>query len=165
MMYDVMLCKMMWWCYAMRKWYFVPKTHTHIPILEYTISLPFIFWLHRLFFGVSALTFRCKFCIPLGTFFELLCLLFWRYLRWLFVLRLIFRRYLALHSLWNDFWAENLHCAPLGMTFCSFSKLMLCSVERLQQTYGVFRRTTFCSFRDTCDLGTTFCSSVTFWTP
>jgi hypothetical protein len=34
--------------------------------VEYTISLPFIFQLHRLFFGVSALTFRCKFCIPLG---------------------------------------------------------------------------------------------------
>jgi hypothetical protein len=27
---------------------------------------------------------------------------------------------LALHSLWNDFLAENLHCAPLGTTFCSF---------------------------------------------
>jgi hypothetical protein len=40
------------------------------------VSLPFIFRLHRLFFGVLALTFRCKFCIPLGTSFELLCLLF-----------------------------------------------------------------------------------------
>jgi hypothetical protein len=28
------------------------------------IFLPFIFWLHRLLFGVSALTFRCK--PPLG---------------------------------------------------------------------------------------------------
>jgi hypothetical protein len=46
---------------------FVPKKHTHIPIVEYTIFLPLIFRLHRLFFGVSALTFRCKFCIPLGT--------------------------------------------------------------------------------------------------
>ena len=73
-------------------------------------SLLFIFRLHRLFFGVSALTFRCKFCIPLGTSFELL--------------RLIFRRYLALHSLRNDFWAENLRCAPLGTTFCSF--VVLC---------------------------------------
>jgi hypothetical protein len=43
------------------------------------VSLPFIFRLHRLFFGVLALTFRCKFCIPLGTSFELLRLLFWRY--------------------------------------------------------------------------------------
>jgi hypothetical protein len=128
---DVMLCKMI----------FVPKTHTHIPIVEYTMSLPFIFQLHRLFYGVSALTFRCKFCIPLGTSFELLRLLFRRYWRWLFVLCLIFRRYLALHSLWNDFWAENLHCAPLGTTFCSFGKLTLRSLERL-----------FCSFGDTCNV-------------
>ena len=87
-----------------------------------------------------------KLCIPLGTTFELLHLLFWWYkfynplgtsfelLRLLFrrykfciplgmtfeLLRLIFRRYLALHSLWNDFWAENLRCAPLGTAFCSF---------------------------------------------
>jgi hypothetical protein len=114
-----MLCKMI----------FVPKTH--IPIMEYTISLSFIFRFHRLFFGVSTLTFCCKFRIPLGTSFELLRLLFRRYSRWLFVLRLIFQRYLALHSLWNDFWAENLHCAPLGTTFCSFGKLTLCSLERL----------------------------------
>jgi hypothetical protein len=118
---DVMLCEndTLW------------RRHTHIPTMEYTISLPFIFRLHRLFFGVSALTFRCKFCISLGTSFELLRLLFRRYSRWLFALRLIFRRYLALHSLWNDFWAENLHCAPLGTTFCSFDKLTLRSVERL----------------------------------
>jgi hypothetical protein len=118
---DVMLCKMM----------FMPKIHTHTPIVEYTISLPLIFRLHHLFFGVSALTFRCKFCISLGTSFELLRLLFRRYLRWLFALRLIFRRYLALHSLWNDFWAENLHYAPLGTTFCSFGKLTLRSLEWL----------------------------------
>ena len=116
-----MLCKMI----------FVPKTHTHIPIVEYKISLPFIFRLHRLFFGVSALTFRCKFCIPLGTSVELLRLLFRRYSRWLFALRLIFRWYWALHSLWNDFWAENLHCAPLGTTFCIFGKLTMRSLERL----------------------------------
>jgi hypothetical protein len=71
-----------------------------------------------------------KFCIPLGTSFELLLLLFRRYkfcipLGTTFeLLRLIFRRYLALHSLRNDFRAENLRCAPLGMTFCSF--VMLC---------------------------------------
>jgi hypothetical protein len=130
MMYDVMLCEMMWWCYAMQN-DILPKTHTHIPIMKYTIFLLFIFRLHRLFFGVSALTFRCKFCIPLGTSFELLRLLFRRYSRWLFALRLIFRRYLALHSLWNDFWAENLHCAPLETNFCSFGKLTLRSLERL----------------------------------
>jgi hypothetical protein len=131
MMYGVMLCKMM----------FMPKTHTHTPIVEYTISLPLIFQLHRLFFGVSALTFRCKFCIPLGTSFELLRLLFRRYSHWIFALRHIFRRYLALHSFWNDFWAENLHCAPLGTTFCSFGKLMLHSLEWL-----------FCGFGDTCNV-------------
>jgi hypothetical protein len=126
-----MLCEMI----------FMPKTHTHTPIVEYTISLPLIFRLHRLFFGVSALTFRCKFYIPLGTSFELLRLLFRRYSRWLFALHLIFRRHLALHSLWNDFWAENLHCAPLGTTFCSFVKLTLCSLG-----------TTFGSFGDTCNV-------------
>jgi hypothetical protein len=161
MMYDVMLCE---WCYAYAKWYLC-RRYTHISKVKYTIALPFIFRLHRLFFGVSALTFRCKFCILLGTSFELLRLLFQRYSRWLFALCLIFRRYLALHSLWNDFWAKNLHCAPLGTTFCSFSKLTLRSVERLRQTYAAFCRTTFYSFGDTCDLGTTFCASTTFWTP
>jgi hypothetical protein len=79
------------------------------------------------FFELLHLLFRWyKFCIPLGTSFELLCLLFWRYkfcipLGTTFeLLRLIFQRYLALHSLWNDFWAENLRCAPLGTTFCIF---------------------------------------------
>ena len=92
------------------------------------------------YFSASPLIFRCKFCIPLGTSFELLRLLFWWYFsrwlfalhlifqryfsRWLFALRLIFRRYLALHFLRNDFWAENLRCAPLGAAFCSF--IMLC---------------------------------------
>ena len=49
---------------------------TFIPLGITEISLPLIFRLHRLFFGVSALTFRCKFCIPLGTSFELLHLYF-----------------------------------------------------------------------------------------
>jgi hypothetical protein len=50
-----------------------------------------------------------KLCIPLGTTFKLICLLFWQYkfcipLGTSFeLLRLIFRWYLALHSLWNDF--------------------------------------------------------------
>jgi hypothetical protein len=62
------------------------QTHTSeattiafIPLGMTEVSLPFIFRLHHLFFGVSALTFRCKFCIPLGTSFELLRLLFQRY--------------------------------------------------------------------------------------
>jgi hypothetical protein len=40
------------------------------------IILPLIFRPHRLLFGVSALTFRCKLCIPLGTTFELLLVFF-----------------------------------------------------------------------------------------
>jgi hypothetical protein len=39
-------------------------TTAFIPLGINTVSLPFIFWLHRLLFGVSALTFRCK--PPLG---------------------------------------------------------------------------------------------------
>jgi hypothetical protein len=144
-------------CYA--KWYLC-RRHTHIPIVEYTISLLFIFRLHRLFFDVSALTFRCKFCIPLGTSFELLRLLFRRYSRWLFVLRLIFRWYLALHSLWNDFWVENLHYAPLGTTFCIFGKLTLHSLERLFVA-SVILVMWFLASRS---LRKDFCASATFWT-
>jgi hypothetical protein len=71
------------WCNVPCKWM---SKHTHtkpqpqfIPLGTTKVFLPFIFQLHRLFFGVSALTFRCKFCIPLGTSFELLRLLFRRY--------------------------------------------------------------------------------------
>jgi hypothetical protein len=143
-----MLCKIM----------FMPKTHTRTPIVEYTISLLPIFRLHHLFFGLSALTFRCKFCIPLGTSFELLRLLFRQYSRCLFALRLIFRRYLALHSLWNDFWAENLHCAPLGTTFCNFGKLTLRSLERL----FVASVTLVMWFLSPRSLRNDFCASATF---
>jgi hypothetical protein len=57
-------------CYAndvMMLWYAdedLCRRYTHIPSVEHTISLSFIFRLHRLFFGVSALTFCCK--PPLG---------------------------------------------------------------------------------------------------
>jgi hypothetical protein len=50
-----------------------------------------------------------KFYIPLGTNFELLRLIFWQYKFYIplgttfELLRLIFQWYLALHSLWNDF--------------------------------------------------------------
>ena len=66
------LCRMMYDAYAMQndvmmlcyeKKVFVPKLHTHIPAIKYII------------FFVSALTFRCKLCIPLGTSLELLRLL------------------------------------------------------------------------------------------
>jgi hypothetical protein len=70
-------------------------------------SLRNVFWTSSSSIStVSPLTFRCKFCIPLGTSFELR--------------RFLFQRYLALHSLRNDFWAENLRCVHLGTTFCSF---------------------------------------------
>jgi hypothetical protein len=55
------------------------KTIAFIPLGMTEVSLPLIFRLHRLFFGVSVLTFHCMFCIPLGTSFELLRLLFRRY--------------------------------------------------------------------------------------
>jgi hypothetical protein len=55
MMYDVMLYDMM------QRMMLMPKTHTHIethnlyiPLGTIKISLPFIFRLHRLFFGVSS---------------------------------------------------------------------------------------------------------------
>jgi hypothetical protein len=117
-----------------------PRAHTGthhlcVPLGTIGISLPFIFRLHRLFFGVSSaslrnvfwtsspsilavspLTFRCKFCIPLGTSFELLRLIFW----W----------YLALHSLWNDFWAENLQSLRNDF-FVASSKLTLRSLRNI----------------------------------
>ena len=93
---NVMRNDVMVWCKMMR----MPKTHTHTGIHKLCIPLGTSFELLHLLFRWY------KFCIPLGTTFELLRLIFWRYL--------------ALHSLWNDFWAENLRCAPLGTTFCSF---------------------------------------------
>jgi hypothetical protein len=133
------------WCYAiwyddmMQRMMLMSKTHTHAETQSLR-SLRNDQNLFAAYFSASPLISRCKFCIPLGTSFELLRLLFrWYFSRWLFALRLIFQRYLALHSLWNDFWAENLHCAPLGTTFCSFDKLTLRSLG-----------TTFCSFGETC---------------
>jgi hypothetical protein len=150
---DVMML-----CYA--KWHLC-RRYTHIPTIEHTISLPFIFRLHRLFFGASALTFRFKFYIPLGTSFELLRLLFRRYSHWLFALRLIFR--------WNQrlFFAIS-SAFPLERLLSR--KLTLCSLRNdfllLRQTYTAFLRTTFCCFGKTyaAFLRTTFCGSPTFGT-
>jgi hypothetical protein len=171
---------MMLW-YA--KWYLC-RRYTHIPTVEHIISLSFIFRLHRLFFGVSALTFRCKFCIPLGTSFELLRLLFRRYLHWLFTLRLIFRRNqrlffavssafplerllsrkLTLRSLRNDFLLlRQTYTAFLRTTFCCFGKTYTVFLRTtfccFGKTYTAFLRTTFCCFDKTCTafLRTTFC--------
>jgi hypothetical protein len=125
-MYDVMYCANE-----------CPNTHIR-SFIHNLHSLRNNWNLFAVYFSAAPLIFRCKFCILLGTSFELLRLIFrwysrWlfalrlifrRYSRWLFALRLIFRRYLALYSLRNDFWAENLRCAPLGTAFCSF--VMLC---------------------------------------
>jgi hypothetical protein len=63
MMYDAyaMQNDVMMLCYE--KKVFVPELHTHISAIKYII------------FFVSALNFRCKLCIPLGTSLELLRLL------------------------------------------------------------------------------------------
>jgi hypothetical protein len=125
---DAIWCMM--WCYA--KWCDemmqndndAEDTYSHSHTRTQSLhSLRNDWNLFAVYFLASPFIFRCKFCIPLGTSLELLCLLFRRYkfcipLGTTFeLLHLIFRRYLALHSLWNDFWAENLHCAPLGTTF------------------------------------------------
>jgi hypothetical protein len=104
------------WCNVMCKWMSGTHTRSQTQTLH---PLRNDFWVFKLCiplgttFELFHLLFRWhKFCIPLGTTFELL--------------RLIFRWYLALHSLWNDFWAENLCCASLGMTFCSFVNFWFC---------------------------------------
>jgi hypothetical protein len=151
MMYDVMLCRMMWWydakwCQCQRHTSTRPYWNTqalHPLRIDFWASSPFTFWckfciplgttleLLRLLFR------QYKFCIPLGTTLELLRLLFRRYKfciplgTTLELLRLIFRQYLALHSLWNDFWAENLYCAPLGTTFVASAILALHSLRNV----------------------------------
>ena len=106
---DAIWCMM--WCYA--KWCDdmmqndedAEDTHPHAHTGTHKLCIPL-----GTTFELLHLLFRWyKFCIPLGTSFELLRLLFRRYkfcipLGTTFeLLRLIFRRYLALHSLWNDF--------------------------------------------------------------
>jgi hypothetical protein len=117
---NVYECKWMMWCNRANECPDTPlRSHTQtLHPLKTTLE------------SFSPFIFRCKLCIPLGTTLELPRLLF----RWykfcillgttLELLRLLFRRYLALHSLRNDFWVENLRCAPLGTTFCSF--VVLC---------------------------------------
>jgi hypothetical protein len=122
------------WCDVMCKWM---SKHTHTKLhpdsaspQERLLSIKLCIPLGTSFELLHLLFRWYKFCIPLGTSSELLCLLFRRYkfcipLGMTFeLLCLIFRRYLALHSLRNDFWAESLRCAPLGTTFCSF--VVLC---------------------------------------
>jgi hypothetical protein len=87
-------------------------THPHAHSETHKLYIPLGTTLERsspFIFRCSSFIFRCKFCIPLGTSFELIRLLFRRYkfcipLGTTFeLLRLIFWWYLALHSLWNDF--------------------------------------------------------------
>jgi hypothetical protein len=96
-----------------------------------TISLPFIFRLHRLFFGVSALTFRCK--PPLGASSPSISAIF----------ALTFRAspYTSADSAFifrcklcipfGTTFEQKTYVAPLRMTFCCFGKLTLRSLERL----------------------------------
>jgi hypothetical protein len=106
-------------------------THTYEATSRLCIPLGTTEISFAVYFSASPLIFRCKFCIPLGTSFELLRLLFQWYKfciplgTYFELLRLTFRRYLALHFLRNDFWVENLLCAPLGMTFCRFVALCI----------------------------------------
>ena len=125
-----MLCKMV----------FIPKIHAH-PCNK----------THNLF--KSALTFRCKPPLgasspftsaesafifrckpPLGASspftFSGIRVDFSRFAFYLGGISVDFSLY-ALHSLWNDFGAENIHCAPSGAAFYDFGKLTLCSLERL----------------------------------
>ena len=80
----------------------------------------------------SAFIFRCK--PPLGASspftFSGIRVDFSRFAFYLGGISVDFSLY-ALHSFWNDFGAENLHCAPFGTTFCDFVKLTLRSLERL----------------------------------
>jgi uncharacterized CHY-type Zn-finger protein len=70
MMYDVMLCDDM-----MREIMLMPKTHSHAKTQSFC-PLRNDQNLFAAYFSASPLIFRCKFCIPLGTSFELLRLLF-----------------------------------------------------------------------------------------
>ena len=80
----------------------------------------------------SAFIFRCK--PPLGASspftFSGIRVDFSRFALYLGGISVDFSLY-ALHSLWNDFGAENLHCAPFGTAFYGFSKPTLRSLERL----------------------------------
>jgi hypothetical protein len=93
---------------------------------------------HNIF--VSALTFRCKLCIPLGTTLELLHLLLRRYKLCiplgtsLELLRLLLRRYKL--------------CIPLGTSLerKTYTALPLERLFVTSATYSAFLRTTFCYF-------------------
>ena len=74
----------------------------------------------------SAFIFRCK--PPLGASspftFSGIRVDFSRFAFYLGGISVDFSLY-ALHSLWKDFGAENLHCAPFGTTFCCFEEFLI----------------------------------------
>jgi hypothetical protein len=89
---DAMRVDVMIWCKMM----FMPKVHISTLVTQSLRSVRSNWIVFAVYFSASPLIFRCKFCIPLGTTFELLRLLFWWYFsRRLFALRLIFRRYFS----------------------------------------------------------------------
>jgi hypothetical protein len=94
-------------------------TKAFIPLGIIKVSLPFIFRLHRLFFGVSALTFRCK--PPLGASLPSISA----------VSLLTFRCKPPLGASSPSISAVSALtfrcklCIPLGTTFCSFVALCI----------------------------------------
>jgi hypothetical protein len=119
----------MMWCIVQMN----VQTHANEATSKLYIPLGMTEISFAVYFSVALLIFRCKFCIPLGTSFELLRLIFWRYL--------------ALHSLRNDFWTENLWCAPLGTTFCSFVVLCIPLGTTFELLPGFFLCTRWCMLR------------------
>jgi hypothetical protein len=132
MMYDayamrndaMMLCCVRWCLF---------RRYTHIPAIKHIIFYKPPLGASSLFTSAeSAFIFRCK--PPLGASspftFSGIRVDFSRFAFYLGGISVDFSLY-ALHSLWNDFGAENLHCAPFGTAFCDFGKLTLRSLERL----------------------------------
>ena len=125
-----MLCKVV----------FIPKIHTHPYDRTHNLFESALTFCYKPPLGASspftsaesAFIFRCK--PPLGASspftFSGIRVDFSRFAFYLGGISVDFSLY-ALHSLWNDFGAENLHCAPFGTTFCDFGKLTLRSLERL----------------------------------
>jgi hypothetical protein len=125
-----MLCKMI----------FIPKTNIHPCDKIHNLFESEVAFCYKPPLGASspfisaepAFIFRCK--PPLGASspftFSGIRVDFSRFTFYLGGISVDFSLY-ALHSLWNDFGAENLHCAPFGTTFCDFDKLTLRSSEQL----------------------------------
>ena len=133
MQYDVWCyaMQMMWWCDVMQN--DICRRSTSIFHCKPPLGASSSFTS-----AGSAFIFRCK--PPLGASspftFSGIRVDFSRFAFYLGGISVDFSLY-ALHSLWNDFGAENLHCALFGTTFLW-----------LRQTYSAFLRTTFCCFEE-----------------